>query len=62
MDCSFQTRRTPVSDNAKYVMEGMVYGYVKYFIGWNVNNKWDAVKKEKLCFCCLGDGHYSKDS
>ena len=21
----------------------------------DVSNKWDAVKKEKLCFCCLGD-------
>ena len=27
----------------------------------DVNNKWDAVKKEKLCFCCLGDDHFSKD-
>ena len=27
----------------------------------DVSNKWDAVKKEKLCFCCLGDDHYSKD-
>ena len=34
MDCSFQTRRTPISDDAKYVMESMVYGYVKYFKGW----------------------------
>ena len=28
----------------------------------DINNKWNAVKKEKLCFCCLGDDHYSKDS
>ena len=34
MDRSFQTRRAPISDDAKYVMESMVYGYVKYFIGW----------------------------
>ena len=27
----------------------------------DINNKWNAVKKEKLCFCCLGDDHYSKD-
>ena len=27
----------------------------------DINNKWSAVKKEKLCFCCLGDDHYSKD-
>ena len=27
----------------------------------DVSNKWDAVKKEKLCFYCLGDDHYSKD-
>ena len=28
----------------------------------DINNKWNAVKKEKLCFCCLGDDYYSKDS
>ena len=27
----------------------------------DINNKWNAVKKEKLCFCCLGDDYYSKD-
>ena len=27
----------------------------------DINNIWNAVKKEKLCFCCLGDDHYSKD-
>ena len=27
----------------------------------DINSKWSAVKKEKLCFCCLGDDHYSKD-
>ena len=27
----------------------------------DISNKWNAVKKEKLCFCCLGDDHYSKD-
>ena len=27
----------------------------------DINNKWNAVEKEKLCFCCLGDNHYSKD-
>ena len=26
----------------------------------DINGKWSAVKKEKLCFCCLGDDHYSK--
>ena len=27
----------------------------------DINNKWNAVKKEKLCFCCLVDDYYSKD-
>ena len=27
----------------------------------DINSKWSAVKKEKLCFCCLGGNHYSKD-
>ena len=43
----------------------MVYGQghgVKCFKEWiPIINKWNAVKKEKLCFCCLGDDHYSKD-
>ena len=31
MDHSFQIRRLPVLDNAKFVMENMVYGHVKCF-------------------------------
>ena len=27
----------------------------------DINNKCSTVKKEKLCFCCLGDDHYSKN-
>ena len=35
MEHSFQVNtRLPIIDNAKYVMENMVYGHVKYFKGW----------------------------
>ena len=27
----------------------------------DINSKWSSIKKEKLCFCCLGDDHHSKD-
>ena len=56
MDHSFQIRRLPVLDDAKFVMENMVYGHVKCLKEWVSRNK------EKLCFCCLDDDHYSKDS
>ena len=34
MDHSFQIRRLPVLDDAKFVMENMVYGHVKCFKKW----------------------------
>ena len=34
MDHSFQIRRLPVLDDAKFVMENMVYGHVKCFKEW----------------------------
>ena len=33
----------------------------KMFQRMDINNKWSAVKKEKLYFCYLGVDHYSKD-
>ena len=34
MDHSFQIRGLLILDNAKYVMENMVYGNAKCFKGW----------------------------
>ena len=34
MDHSFQIRRLPVLDDAKFVMENMAYGHVKCFKDW----------------------------
>ena len=53
MDHSFQIRRPPVLDNAKYVMENMVYDHGEVLQRMDIKNKWSADKKEKLCFCLL---------
>ena len=53
MDHSFQIRRPPVLDNAKYVMENMVYDHGEVLQRMDIKNKWSAAKKEKLCFCLL---------
>ena len=34
MDHCFQIRRLPILDNAKYVMENMLYGQAKCFKEW----------------------------
>ena len=33
----------------------------KVFQRMDINNKWSAVKKRKICFCFLGDDHYTED-
>ena len=60
MDHSFQIRRLPVLDNKVFNGKHGVWS-CEVFQRMDINNKWDSVKKEKLCFCCLGDDHYSKD-
>ena len=61
MDHSFQIRRLPILENEKFVMENMVLLSCEVFQRMDINNKWSAVKKEKLCFCYLGDDHCSND-
>ena len=65
MHHSFQIRRPAVLDNAKYVMENMVYDHVKCFKGWIAKINGVLLRKRNfafVCFCCLGGDHYLKDS